>query len=208
MKFARIGILVFLAFACSEKKENAPVMPAPARPEAEAPKASKPPVAVIKATPEKTEPGKTVLFDAGGSTDETGKPGAPQFRWDKNGDGNWETPFSNEKTISLTFSKPGKTRVTVEVKNQAGLSATAGIEVIMIPKPAVKKQEKVAAEPQPAPAPKAQATQKKKLNQWEQLDDEVGKKREGKSMDTDSEADQMRREMEEMKANSRNKRRN
>ena len=57
-----------------------------------------------------------VAFSVSGSDDYT-DPSALEYRWDVNGDGNWDRDWSTETTISYTYSAAGLTDVILQARD-------------------------------------------------------------------------------------------
>lgn len=62
-------------------------------------------------------------MDAWLSTDDNQAPSELQVRWDFDGDGAWDTPFSLNKVMFHQFEKSGDYTVVLQVKDNAGLSS-------------------------------------------------------------------------------------
>ncbi|MFH0760953.1 MAG: FISUMP domain-containing protein [Bacteroidota bacterium] len=59
-------------------------------------------------------------FDATGCMDPNTARSELEFRWDWNGDGTWDTPFSQEKVVIKRYLAPGQYSVILQVRNQDG----------------------------------------------------------------------------------------
>ena len=72
----------------------------------------------------------TTLFSFDGSLS---KPGNSQdkmyFRWDWNGDGQWDTKYSSEPVFTHRFYSPGKYLLILEVLNSSGVTDTCHISL-------------------------------------------------------------------------------
>jgi parallel beta-helix repeat protein len=64
----------------------------------------------------------TYAVDASGCWDPNDPLSLLEVRWDWNGDGKWDTPWSTNKTAEHRYSKPGNYTVSLEVRNSQGLS--------------------------------------------------------------------------------------
>ena len=74
---------------------------------------------------------KTFVFDASGSSDAEDPLSALQFRWDWDGDGVWDTSWSNDPIAHHQFVMPGNYTVKLQVMDRGGLTSEtqATIEV-------------------------------------------------------------------------------
>ena len=83
------------------------------------------PTARFTFTPPYPKVNNSVAFDASSSTDSD--PGATlQARWDWEGDGVWDTPFSSTLTIQHAFTTVGAYMVKLEILDSNGLRAGLG----------------------------------------------------------------------------------
>ena len=89
----------------------------------------KTPVARFAVSPLKGDVEEGFFFDAGISYDHNDPLSKLKFRWDWEGDGLWDTPYSSEMTINHKFYKPGKYNVHLEVINTKGLISITFREV-------------------------------------------------------------------------------
>jgi len=81
------------------------------------------PIPVLKAVPDIGHIRTKFIFDASGSHDDEDSLNTLQFRWDWEGDGIFDTEFSNETVLEHVFAEPGFYRVVLEVMDPWGLSA-------------------------------------------------------------------------------------
>ena len=72
-------------------------------------------------------------FNAWTSTDPDNLPSELQARWDFEGDGTWDMPFSDEKKVRWVFDSPGVYQVTLEVMDPAGLRNAGTTDVHVSP---------------------------------------------------------------------------
>ena len=72
-------------------------------------------------------------FDASGSTDLEDAGSVLLVRWDWNGDGVWDTDWTNVKTASHQFSAPGTYTVWLQVRDSAGLVNVTTRQVTVLP---------------------------------------------------------------------------
>lgn len=71
-------------------------------------------------------------FDASFSTDDTNISGEMSSRWDYDGDGTWDTPFTRAARMSHVFPDPGTYHPRVEARDTGGLTSTAdAVEVVV-----------------------------------------------------------------------------
>jgi len=70
-------------------------------------------------------------FDASSSTDNEDSISVLQFRWDRKGDGFWDTFFSTTKTTTYQYNTIGTYTVKLEVKDSGGLVDTTTLSVIV-----------------------------------------------------------------------------
>jgi uncharacterized protein (TIGR02145 family) len=77
---------------------------------------------------------KTQFFmDAWTSSDKEDLPTELRIRWDFNSDGNWDTDYSNEKKVFHQFTNAGEFLITMEVKDQQGLTDQFSLPVKVSP---------------------------------------------------------------------------
>ncbi|MFO7616062.1 MAG: FISUMP domain-containing protein [Bacteroidales bacterium] len=69
------------------------------------------------------------FFDSWHSTDDHQMPSELEVRWDFDGDGNWDTQYSTEKTIYYQYSRPGEYNARLQVRDRSMLT---GIDSKMI----------------------------------------------------------------------------
>jgi uncharacterized protein (TIGR02145 family) len=63
-------------------------------------------------------------FDSWPTLDQESLPTSLQVRWDFNGDGQWDTDYSDERTIFHSYPQPGTYKVYLEARDPDGLSDT------------------------------------------------------------------------------------
>ena len=80
------------------------------------------PVAAFTAAPNPALAGRSITFDAGGSSDSGS--GIARVEWDLDGDGAYETDTGAGRTATRSFTEPGTYAVLVRVSDRVGLSAT------------------------------------------------------------------------------------
>lgn len=83
-----------------------------------------PPVTSI-AGPSRGTTDTDVIFDASGTSDPDDPSRLLEVRWDFEGDGAWDTPFSTTRMVSHRYPEAGQFRVTVEARDPAGHLARA-----------------------------------------------------------------------------------
>jgi formylglycine-generating enzyme required for sulfatase activity len=74
----------------------------------------------------------TFIFDATASSDAEDPGSALQVRWDWEGDGSWDRPYSAEKVAQHRYESPGTRTVRLEVRDSRGLTGTAAHEVPVV----------------------------------------------------------------------------
>ncbi len=74
--------------------------------------------------------GTPVAFDASGSNDPDSYPAPLEYRWDFNGDGEWDTPWSTSPTATFTWTDDYAGTVVVEVSDSV-LTDTDSTSVIV-----------------------------------------------------------------------------
>ncbi|MBD3156497.1 hypothetical protein GF369_01585 [Candidatus Peregrinibacteria bacterium] len=84
-----------------------------------------PPEARISATPTLGTPGVPFSFDASHSSDSQYRRSLLEYRFDYNGDGQWDTPYSSSAKKTHNFQYPGIKNVIVEVRDPEGSLDTA-----------------------------------------------------------------------------------
>ncbi len=87
------------------------------------------PFACVEVTPKAGLTSTTFRFDASCSSDFEDPTSALQVRFDFDGDGVFETPFSTTKTASFQYSGPGLYEAAIEVLDTGGLASWAKIFV-------------------------------------------------------------------------------
>lgn len=88
-----------------------------------------PPTAVLAQDELQGEVAEAVVLDASGSTDAETEGSGLAFRWDWEGDGVWDTPWSGEATGSHSYLAPGVYEASVEVRDAVGQTSTASATV-------------------------------------------------------------------------------
>jgi uncharacterized protein (TIGR02145 family) len=84
-----------------------------------------PPNANLKVFPTIGDTSILFQFNAGSSEDDRDYPISLMFRWDINGDGDWDSNYSHFNTIGHRFVMPGSYQVSVEVMDLDGNTSTA-----------------------------------------------------------------------------------
>ncbi len=80
------------------------------------------PTAVFTVDPASGTTATVFSFDASGSHDNEDPENQLQVRWDFNGNGSWDTDWSNGKTINRQYAAEGTYTVKMEVKDTEGLT--------------------------------------------------------------------------------------
>ena len=87
------------------------------------------PSASFSLSPSSGDTSTTFQFDASGSSDSEDSSNILQVRWDWEGDSNWDTSYSTEKTVSHAFPSSGTYTVQVQVQDLGGLTNTANRQI-------------------------------------------------------------------------------
>jgi len=90
---------------------------------------SRPPVANAVVGPSGGATSTAFIFNASASYDSRDPLSLLQFRWDWEGDGLWDTDWSSDPHSQHVFGAPGIYRVSLEVRNTAGLTNQTTVEV-------------------------------------------------------------------------------
>jgi len=96
---------------------------------------NQPPNAGYHVSPPEGWAGITMLhFDAAFSDDDWDATHHLQKRWDYDGDGTWDTPFTRPARVGHTFDVPGEYRPRLQVKDTGGLmDSVVGDPIIIHP---------------------------------------------------------------------------
>ena len=86
--------------------------------------ANRAPVAAVSASPAVVAPGRTVTFDASGSSDPEGL--GLRYEWDLDGNGSFETAGGTSPTITKAYSNSTTLTAHVRVSDPHGATGTAG----------------------------------------------------------------------------------
>lgn len=92
---------------------------------------SKYPLAAFTLTTEARADGTAVRVDASGCTDAIDGADALMVRWDWDGDGVYDTPYTPTKSTEHLYSEPGHYAIVLDVKNSGGYcnQFRAGVDV-------------------------------------------------------------------------------
>ena len=109
---------------------------APPPPPPPPPPPNAPPTVDFTWTPNSGDTTTVFTFTAQASDDHD-QPSAIQVRWDWNGDGTWDTPWSTTKTATHTFSAAGDYTVAVRAIDSGGLTTSKShlVSVTALPPP-------------------------------------------------------------------------
>ena len=109
---------------------------APPPPPPPPPPPNAPPTVDFEWTPNSSDTTTVFTFTAQASDDHD-QPSAIQVRWDWNGDGTWDTPWTTTKTATHTFSAAGDYTVVVRAIDSGGLTTSKShvVSVIALPPP-------------------------------------------------------------------------
>lgn len=88
-----------------------------------------PPVAKLTVTPATGSIQTAFRFDASGTKDDQTGTTNLEYRWDFDGDGNFETTFKSSRSETHTYSTPGKKVAIVEVRDHANALSRAYVEL-------------------------------------------------------------------------------
>lgn len=92
------------------------------------------PVAKFTVTPLTGDVGESFNFNSGMSYDQKDHLSDLKFRWDWEGDGFWDTPYSSETIINQKFQIPGTYKVHLEVINKGGITGISFREIVVMDK--------------------------------------------------------------------------
>ncbi len=92
-----------------------------------------PPIARVSAIPSPGFAEEAIELNASSSSDARDVSTQLQVRWDFEGDGEWDTPWTSNLTTSHTYSAPGTHRVNTVVRNTAGLMSYANFTMEVSP---------------------------------------------------------------------------
>jgi sugar lactone lactonase YvrE len=81
---------------------------------------NQPPTARLEVSPSAPLTRRPVVFDARTSSDDRDPLEVLQFRWDLDGDGAFDTPWTNTLAVTRSYIVPGDYRVAVEVRDSWG----------------------------------------------------------------------------------------
>lgn len=87
------------------------------------------PAAQLHVVPAGLTTAEPVRLDAGASTDDLTAQARLRYRWDLDGDGRFEIPFTNSPVLVHRFDRVGPVRVQVEVEDELGERAQAAVTV-------------------------------------------------------------------------------
>lgn len=71
------------------------------------------------------------FLDSWSSSDDSQSPGELDVRWDFNGDGEYDTPYSKEKTLFHQYEQPGEYFVVLQVKDERGLTSSDKARILV-----------------------------------------------------------------------------
>ena len=101
--------------------------------EIEAEGENQPPVACFTLNPVRGTIDTVFVVDATCSTDDTTPAAKIKVRWDWENDGIWDTPLTNVRTATHSYSHEGVYAIRLEVRDQQGLSGTTTRPVVVLP---------------------------------------------------------------------------
>ncbi len=97
------------------------------------PGGNNPPNAVFTVSPALGTTATNFAFDASGVTDNEDPTNILEVRWDFDGDGTWDTPWSTTKTANHTYAAQGTYTVRMEVRDSGGLTDVTTFTVTVVP---------------------------------------------------------------------------
>jgi uncharacterized protein (TIGR02145 family) len=113
-KLLLLGVIIMIFNSCSKDDNND-------QPDLE----NTAPQAAFTVSPSSGTTQTQFAFDATGCSDEEDNSSSLQVRWDWENDGNYDTDWSSNKTVSHKYSSAGNFTVTMEVKDSGGLTDAA-----------------------------------------------------------------------------------
>jgi parallel beta-helix repeat protein len=90
------------------------------------------PRATFSALPESGTVSTIFEFNASSSTDAEDESELLEIRWDWEGDGIWDTAWTNQKIVNHTFVSPGEYNVTLEVRDSSGNLGSAYKTILVL----------------------------------------------------------------------------
>jgi hypothetical protein len=90
------------------------------------------PLAFLSVTPSSGDGSTVFEFNASLCSDAEDPPGVLEVRWDWESDGTWDTGWSTDKVATHQFLIAGNYTITVEVRDNQGLSNTTTVEVEVV----------------------------------------------------------------------------
>lgn len=94
---------------------------------------NQPPTACFTVAPAHGTVDTLFTVDAGCAADDRTESAKLSVRWDWEGDGVWDTPFTLVKTASHQYAREGVKAIKVEVRDEEGLTAIMAQGVIVLP---------------------------------------------------------------------------
>lgn len=89
------------------------------------------PIALFNVTPDSGDINTIFFFDGSHSSDNEDPDSSLQFRWDWEDDGQWDTEYLKQDTISHRYSQSGNYSVRLEVMDSGGLTDTVSKSLIV-----------------------------------------------------------------------------
>lgn len=90
------------------------------------------PTAMVESLPPSGDTMTLFEFNASGSQDAETPSSDLWFRWDFDGDGTWDTGWTQEMSVTHEFTSDGTYSVTVQVLDPSGLNSTATVSVDVV----------------------------------------------------------------------------
>ncbi len=120
MKFRKFALLLTMSLAivissCKKDEDND---------DTNNPDPNNPPTASFTISPVMGSTNTQFTFDASASSDDNDAITDLEFRWDYNGDGTWNTQYTNSSQSNYQYSAEGTFDAKLEVKDKEGLTGT------------------------------------------------------------------------------------
>lgn len=96
-----------------------------------------PPLAALRISPLVAGPTTRFVLSASNSTDPEDLPGMLVYRWDWEGDGEWDTGFSTTAVAGHRYFVPGNHSIRVEVRDSRGATNVTSGEVTVLNEPPI-----------------------------------------------------------------------
>jgi hypothetical protein len=84
---------------------------------------------VFRVSPARGDTSTVFQVNASDSADDSDVPEFLQVRWDWEGDGHWDTPWSSSLEAEHRYGSPGEYTIRLEVRDSEGLTSSVGLTV-------------------------------------------------------------------------------